>query len=328
MKNQLLASLAVIIVLTAISVNVGNASSQASLTLQSSGVVQARTGSTTFNGIWLFQPDLTTAMLQSCVANQIFNIFLSVGYPNPSQYPSLTGIVPSTETGFHPTVSQISDDLALLASVDSRLKLWAWFGTYGYSGGNEGHQYGQVDISTSGNRNALIAVLVSLAHDYGFYGVQDDTEDYTTNSLTSSGQWGSWQVAFWNAEATACHAVGLKFAPFLEAGWSNFNTVYVPQFTGMDYLIISAMMGQTQSFWTTQIAEFLTHTTLPVIIDLEEDHSGDITTQISWVDALPASSYSNIVGFSLYCWNGLVGQSSDWSSWSSWTTKNLSPSGY
>ena len=40
MKNQVLAALAVIIVLTAFYVNVGNASPQASLTLQSSGVVQ------------------------------------------------------------------------------------------------------------------------------------------------------------------------------------------------------------------------------------------------------------------------------------------------
>ncbi len=40
MKNQVLATLAVIIVLTVLSVNVGNASPQASITLQSSGVIQ------------------------------------------------------------------------------------------------------------------------------------------------------------------------------------------------------------------------------------------------------------------------------------------------
>ena len=278
-------------------------------------------GSATFNGIWLSQADLTTSMLEQCVANGIFNVFLNTGYPNPSEYPSLTGIVPSAECGLVFGKSTVASDLALLASVDSRLKLWAWFGTFSSGDDATGHANAKVDISTAANRDAIISVLTSIAKSWGFYGVQDDTEDFTSNCLTGNGQWGSWQVDYFNAGAIAAHNVGLKFAPFVAPYWYNFNLIYLSQLTGMDYLVMAAMVpsgGTTQLDWTTQVTEFLDNTNLPVIIDLENDISGDVTTQISWVNALPSSSYSNLVGFALYNWKSM--DTPDWASWNIWAT--------
>ena len=53
------------------------------------------------NGVWLGKQDLNPTMLKDAVAHKIFNIYLGCGFPNPSQYPSLTGIVPASEIGIH-----------------------------------------------------------------------------------------------------------------------------------------------------------------------------------------------------------------------------------
>jgi len=276
-----------------------------------------------FNGVWCSKNALNTTMLKACVSHQIFNIYLGVGYPKPSQYPSLTGIVPDHETGISVTKAQVDSYNKLLASVDSRLKLWAWFGTWSSLGTSDsnGHALGQVDISTKSNRTAIIDAIVDVAG-WGFYGVQDDTEDFTPNSRLANGQYGQNQIDFWNDETIALHTIGVKVAIFTPAVWNNFNSVYLPKMKGMDYLISAGFwVSDTQPTFNTQMRQFLKNTKIPVAIDIQSSNAGDCATLISWIEGLPLSSYPNVIGFSLYEYAAFTSHS-DWAAWDKWTVKN------
>jgi hypothetical protein len=273
------------------------------------------------NGIWVYQSDINAQMLKNLVSNDIFNVYLDMGYPSPDlgyyPDPTLTGIVPADEAGTSVTQAQVTADLQLLASVDPRLHLWAWVGTWSNAGTSDatGHALAKVDISTASNRAAIIKDIVKIA-EMGFYGVQDDTEDITANSQTSNGQDGPDSVAFWNSEAVALHSAGnYKLAPFTPGFWDIFNTQYLPQLTGMDYLIMASPI------FAAQLPEFLTHTSLPVIIDIDSNTAGDAATIISELNALPVSSYPNVVGFALYDYETYTSDG-DWTVWYNWPTKN------
>ena len=293
-------------------------------TFSQSIVPKAATGNCDkFNGVWCFKNDLNSTMLKACVSHQVFNIFLNVGYPKPSQYPTLIGIVPDHETGISVSKTQVDSYIKLLASVDSRLKLWAWFGTWSSLGTTDsnGHELGQVDVSTKSNRTAIIDALVDVAK-WGFDGVQDDTEDFTPNSRLANGQFGPNQVDFWNDETIALHNIGVKVAIFTPAVWYNFNSMYLPQMKGMDYIISAGFwVSDTQPTFNTQMRQFLKNTKIPVAIDIQSSDAGDCAALISWIEGLPLSSYPNVIGFSLYEYNAFTSHS-DWKAWDNWTTKN------
>ena len=73
-------------------------------------------------GIWIGYQQLLAAdgeaRLQECVSKDIFDLYVSVGYPSPAQgvitFPSLSGFVPDSEVGIILTqaeVQQIADKL-------------------------------------------------------------------------------------------------------------------------------------------------------------------------------------------------------------------------
>ena len=104
-------------------------------------------------------------MLKTLVSHQIFDVFVAVGYPNPRDDPRLTGIVPSAEVGLSITQNKVNVLNQLFASVDSRLRLWAWFGTWSSLGTNDatGHELAKVNLSSSYNRNIIIENIVKVA---------------------------------------------------------------------------------------------------------------------------------------------------------------------
>ncbi|HKZ45428.1 MAG TPA: VCBS repeat-containing protein [archaeon] len=288
---------------------------------RSGGTTGGGNGGPMFNAVWVYQSEINTAMLQNLVSHKIFNVFLSVGYPNPSDDPALTGIVPDGEIGILVSQSQVAADLNLLASVDSRLRLWAWVGTFSSGDDATGHANAKVDVSTSSNRAAIIKNIVKIAQ-MGFYGVQDDTEDITANSADpATGQMNMNMVNFWNEEATALHNIGVKLATFTPAVWYNFNTLYLPQMTGMDYHVTGIGVNSGQSSFNTQMTQFMANTNIPVIIDIESDNSGNAAELISWIDAWPVTSYPNVVGFALYNY-GSYTSDGDWAAWDSWALKD------
>ena len=279
-----------------------------------------------FNGIWCFKSDMNATFLKNCVSHQIFNIFVNVGYPKPSQYPTLVGIVPANESGINVTKVQVDNYNKLLASVDSRLKLWAWFGTWNTDGKTdaEGHALAKVDVSTVANRTAIIDAIVDVAG-WGFYGIQDDTEDFTENSKNSNGQFGDHVVNFWNDETVAMHKLGLKIAIFTPAVWHNFNTLYLPKMKGMDYIIAAGLTASSsETSFYTQMRQFLKNTKIPVTIDIQSDYHGASEKLINWINGLPLSSYSNIVGYSLYDYRNFQSHT-DWAAWDQWTAKDSNP---
>lgn len=274
---------------------------------------------TKINCIYCYLSDITESMLEALVTHNIFNVYLSCGYPNPAQYPALTGIVPAEECGVTITEENVTNTLALMATVDERFKLWAWFGTWSNEGEDdaEGHALAQVDISTAGNRTAIITVLATIAQ-WGFYGVADDTEDINEASQTETGQMGDCSVAFWNSLASTLTGLGIKMSAYTPAVWYNFNMNYVSQLTGQDYLI---MVGPNDATYTTRATEFLTHTSLPVIPYIIIGGSGDMNTVTGHIEALPIASYPEICGYVLYTWDSVT-DGGEWTEWDAWTPKN------
>ena len=279
-----------------------------------------RAGATTFNAIWVGQSDLTASNLAQCADNSIYNIFVDVGYPNPSDNSSLVGIVPSTEVGYYITPSQAASDELLCASYG--LHLWAWFGTYPHSAA------GQVDISTASNRATLISVLVYIASTWRFYGVADDTEDQNAAS-TTCGQYNGNYVSYVNSLAIACHAAGMKLLTYTADIWYNFNTMYVSHLSGIDYIDATPPLD-TQSDFTTEFKQFMAYASASesVVVQLSSYvDSGNyyLSTFLAWVDAFPPSSYPNLIGYVLYDYQSIL-EASEWTSWDNWATKNFGSS--
>lgn len=252
-------------------------------------------------------------MLQNCVDRQIFDIYVAVGYPKPVEYPSLFGIVASTEWGLQMNETDVANALALLSSVDSRLKLWGWMGTYSWLGGHGANAY--VDFTTASNRNALVAVMTEIAG-WGFYGLQDDTEDFANKNTPTVN---AALVSYWNQLSTSLHAINVKCSTYTFAGWYNFNTINLPDLTEPDYSII-VPREDTEANWKNDVAQAIAYSNCPIMLELS---AGTLIDSMDWFDELSAIS-GVIEGFALYSWSDGGGISSgEWSTWNTWSPKNI-----
>ena len=285
------------------------------------------TGETMFNGVWTWRTYINADMLKDLVSHQIFNVFVNVGYPNPSDDSRLTGIVPKEEIGIWFSQQEVTSLKQLFASVDSRLKLWAWFGTWSSLGTDDysGHYYAKVDLSTRYNRQVIIENIVEVAS-WGFYGVQDDTEDYTSNTTPQN------RIDFWNEEAIALHQIGVKLATFTYSGPPSLWWVkkYVSQLK-VDYIILAPDMRQSQevidihgpieTIWKTEVSTGLSVAQSPCLIntpsaagsgvkELSLDVLLDLQSEIN------VTSYPVYKGHTIYCYrNELSITNSEWAAW-------------
>lgn len=285
------------------------------------------------NGVWINSNLLlgpsATSILQECVSKQIFNIYASVGYPSPAQgtitFPELSGYVPDSMQGIQRTQAEIQQIGALLASVDSRLRLWAWFGTYSTDdgGGDDatGHINARMDIDTTQRRAAVINACMTVAR-WGFYGVQDDTEDLRPASLESNGQFGATYVTFTNEFANAAKAEGLKYQPFVPCVWTAFVNNFVSQITAPDEIILAGSLDDNALF-PALVGAFFQNVQRPVIYNFGWTDTAPWSA--SRLDALPFSSVSDqIAGYAWYDWGYWGG---NWSLWDSWRASHPDTSG-
>ncbi len=292
-----------------------------------------------FNAVWCWESDIDEYMLNDLVSHNIFNVFVHVGYPNwyddsrLSTINPVTGIpiVPEYEIGISNwvTLENVASLNQLLASVDSRLKLWAWFGTWSNDPRTDpdnydhsGHFYAKVDLSTENYRSWLIENIVRVA-DYGFYGVQDDTEDvYQTSTFAQMMQD---QVDFWNEEQIALNEIGVKLATFTYAGPPSLWT-YNPPFEfvkqlNVDYIIACPDYSQTQEvidyygpieeIWESEITAALSDANSPVIINTHmPSHPDWLYPKLLEIDTY---SYPNFVGHASYHYR--IISDDDWNAW-------------
>lgn len=319
-------------------------------TVSSYGIVaspasNARASETIFNGIWTWKTYINADMLSNLVSHQIFNVFVSVGYPNWDDDSRLatidpeTGqpIVPEYELGIKITPAEVASLNQLLASVDSRLKLWAWFGTYSNdpraTTHSEKHYYARVDLSTQYYRSLIIENIVEVAS-WGFYGVQDDTEDVV--EITSSAQKFQNQIDFWNEEQVALNNIGVKLATFTYAGPPSLWT-YKPEYNfvgqlNVDYIILTADQRQSQevidiygpieTIWKTEIATGLSVAQSPCLINVPSAFGSGVSSQplnvlLEWLSEINPTSYPNYVGHTIYCYKDGIEDitSTEWAAW-------------
>jgi hypothetical protein len=263
------------------------------------------------NAIWCFESDLSPAMLADCVAHKIFDIYVCVGYPNTADYSSLTGVVTANQWGLQMTQTGVSNALALLASVDSRFKLWGWMGTYSWTTAHGVDAY--VDFTTPSKRIVLVAAMVDIA-EWGFYGLQDDTEDFANKNTDEVNQA---LVEYWNLLGLALHSINVKLATFTPAVWHNFNTIYLSGLTTPDYSILVPRYD-SEAIWGHDVTEALANSTCPVMLSFGQ---GFLIDALGWFDTLAPSGIS---GFALYSWSDAGGISgAEWTTWDAWVPKTL-----
>lgn len=297
---------------------IADTASPAKRNVMFSGHLARNTPQQNFNGVWI-QPysALTTSVLNALKAQGIFNIYLTCGYPNATDDPLLSGIVSPTEIGILVTQQQVINAVGLCASVDSRFRLWAWFGTWSWDndGGDDatGHANAKVDISTSANRTKIINALMRVAN-WGFYGVQDDTEDLTDNCLTS-GQYNDKYVSFVNELAAACHLVDKPLHTFTPGLWYNFNANYASTITGPDLVILVMTDAYTQTDWLNLSRQFLDECPRPVLLNASNNQ-----TWFDRMDLLPLATYPQIKGCTFYQYSNWSANS--WTYWSTWKADN------
>jgi len=317
--------------------------------ISSSGRIQQIDQSTqVFNAVWCFQRNVDSAMLQDLVSHKIFNVFVYVGYPNIDDDPRLEGIVPEYEIGILSWVTpeNVASMKQLFASVDSRLRLWAWFGTWSddprASGDLGGHYYAKVNISTSYNRNVIIENIVKFSA-YGFYGVQDDTEDILPD-LTVAPQN---LVNFWNEEQVALNKIGVKLAAFAYSGPPSLWWVrdYVSKLN-VDYIIacpdisqsqeVIALYGPIEEIWKSEVKTCLSYAQAPVIFDTPSHYGGGSHTPylgdyMEWLEEIDARSYPRYSGNAIYIYDPVTASStgteaiadSEWVAWDNFMTNYL-----
>lgn len=278
------------------------------------------------NGIWFYVNDMlgsnVSARLTECVSKDLFNIYVNVGYPSPAQgvitFPELSGFVPNSEIGILVTQAQVQQMLAACAAVDPRLKLWAWFGTWSSdnAGGDDGtgHQNAKIDVDTPQRRAAVINACMTVAR-WGFYGIQDDTEDFRPASLEPSGQYGSTVVTFMNQFAAAAKAEGFKYHAYIPCVWFNFGNVFVSQLTEPDALIFAPQNDDPgQTAFNQLYSLHFQNAVRPVQYNFGQPY------QHPWLfnrlEALPISSVINkIEGYVAYLFNSWTG---NWGPWDTW----------
>lgn len=268
--------------------------------------------------MWFFKKNLTESALHKLVDNDVFNVYLQVGYPSSKDDPALQGIVSDSEVGIQITQGEVAAFLQLLAKVDSRLRLWAWFGTWSSLGTSDadGHAKAKIDISTKANRARVIANIKAVAS-WGFYGVQDDTEDLKPNSVASNGQFDDRIVSFWNEEAEALHAIGVKLVTFTPAVWYNFTEQHLANITGPDYQILVPSNGASEAEWVDLTARAIQNSSIPVTIDLGGGSScAMVSGRLDKVFAkLPSADAARVLGYAFYEWSA-------WNNASSWACRN------
>ena len=275
------------------------------------------------NAVYCYKRDVNVAMLKTLVLHNVFNVFVGVGYPNPKDDSRLVGIVPAAEVGIVITSQGVADLNRLFASVDSRLRLWGWFGTWSRLGTDDrsGHELAKVDLSTEYNRSIIIENIVKVAG-WGFYGVQDDTEDVIQVSYPHVKTQN--QVDFWNEEQAALTPIGIKLATFTYAGPPSLWT-YQPKYNfvgqlNVDYIIAVADVRQTQEvyssygpieqIWKSEVTTGLSVACSPVIVHLTTyDSLFPFKAQLACLPEIPAS----FVGISIYYYGEIT--SSDWLAW-------------
>ena len=304
------------------------------------------TSSTTalFNGVWCYKKNIDTAMLKDLVSHQIFNVFVAVGYPNweddsrLSTINPVTGlpIVPENEVGIMITPQEVANFNQLLASVDPRLRLWAWFGTWSSLGTSDasGHELAKVDLSTSTYRSWIIENIVRVAN-YGFYGIQDDTEDiYQTSTFAQRMQD---QVYFWNEEQVALRAAGKKLATFTYAGppslWT-YNPPYefVKQLK-VDYIILTADSHQTQEvidnygsveeIWKNEIKNGLSAAQSPALVNVPSAYGSGVKERplnvlLQSLSEINPTSYPSYAGHTIYIYDFTKAEAITSSEWTAW----------
>lgn len=282
-------------------------------------------------GIWIGYQKLLEAegdaRLRECVSKDIFDLYVSVGYPSPAQgvvtFPSLSGFVPDSEVGIILTQSQVQQIKAKMAAVDSRLKLWAWFGTWSTdnAGGDDatGHLNAKIDVDTAPRRAAIIAACMTVAR-WGFYGIQDDTEDFRPASLPG-GQPGAAVMSFFNEFAAAARAEGFRYRPFIQCVWTNVNVTHIPTLTGPDEIILAGpTVNEGQPWLTARFTEFFANVQRPVIFNFGDQ--GTAPWMASALDAMFSSLSSKIAGYALYQFSDWTG---NWGQWDAWRAAHVIP---
>lgn len=276
------------------------------------------------NGIWIGASELlspgATQRLQTCVARGLFNIYVGVGYPSPAQglvtFPALSGFVPDSMAGIQVTQSQVQQMVNLAAGIDPRLKIWAWLGTFStniyqtppppdnnLSGVDAiGHYWAKISVNTPAKRAAIINACMEVVN-WGFYGVQDDTEDFQDDSLEPSRQHGTIVNTFKNEFAMAAHASGKKYHAYLPAIWFTYNNTFLSQITEADAIIlVNGVDDPGQAFWHSQITSFMNNSNgLPVLYNIGWPDTDNWL--IAYLNSHPNSaSYkaNRIVGYVLY----------------------------
>lgn len=278
------------------------------------------------NGVWFYYQDMlgpnVANRLAECVSKDLFNIYVGVGYPSPAQgvitFPELSGFVPNSEVGILVTQAQVQQMLASCAAVDSRLKLWAWLGTWSTdnAGGDDatGHQNAKIDVDTPARRTAVINACMTVAR-WGFYGIQDDTEDFRPASLEPSGQYGSTVVTFFNQFAVAARAEGFKYHAYIPCVWSNFGNVFISQLTEPDAIILSPNASDPgQTTFNAVYSVHFQNAVRPLIFNFGWPAINSwLATRL---EGLPISSVINkITG---YVWYTYRDWENNWGAWDSW----------
>jgi hypothetical protein len=286
------------------------------------------------NGMWCFKNDLLgssgVAHLQTLVSKGIFNVYVNVGFPSPGQgtprFPELSGFVPASEIGIIVSQSEVNTMKAKMAQVDSRLKLWAWFGSYSTAGSDDasGHNLARISVNTAAKRSAVVNACLSIMS-YGFYGAQDDTEDFQADSLESNGQFGTVTNAYFNHFASTFKAAGYPVHSFIPSGWYAYNSNFVQQLTEPSAIILAGHGhngSMSAELWRQLTQLFFQNARAPILFNF--GYSSIIDAQVNGLRNYPLSAVQDkIAGYTFYeigFWNN------NWSIWDNWPHKGTSPS--
>ena len=170
---------------------------------------------------------------------------------------------------------------------------------------------------------------------WGFYGVQDDTEDVVGEYVHQKNQD---LVDFWNAEQVALSKIGVKLATFTYAGppslWT-YNPPYefVKQLE-VDYIILCADQRQSQEvldiygtieeIWKSEVEAGLVAAQSQCLVNTPSAYGSGVadmglTVLLDCLSQINATSYPNYVGNTIYCYKDETSvTSSEWAAWESY----------
>ena len=262
-----------------------------------------------FNGFWARQI-LTVEDCAELVANNVTHVYLEAGRFDGSNNNAVL-LYTADWDPINPSILATS----ITNAKNAGLHVFAWVIS-------QWRDTNCIDISTQSKRANAISNLVAHANSFGFDGIADDVEDYTTLDTYSH------LVEYYNEAALASNNAGYQYFVAVPPWWLSGMGQSMTASITVDriQIMLYDLPEPVEENFKNAMTFTLTYSTSPIGLGLHTYSYGtDITLEddIEWVnEQLPYCSQDNFAGFDVFC--AQYTSSYLWNSWSEWKAKDYS----